>query len=122
MLDKLLIELTAWIKKYVPARTEWLQEDMIDYMESKSKIDNIQLTVMIDTTVPHGRSITGRVAHSNEVGYVSYDAPLVGVKKGEKVILNDPHAIVDFWNMLEIYGKERLEINYLRAKREVFNG
>lgn len=112
-LDDTILELEIWIDSKVAKRTGKLREDL--KLELKSSfVRNTLLKLKLGTHVTYAEFVNqmtmSTVRHVGELGYAYY-----GGHHGP-IILNDPRAIGFFWNKLLEYAKERLEINFVKAK------
>ena len=119
VLDELLFELRIWIKTKVPKRTGQLRDNMLKQLES-SNVKKGLMRLVLGTNIDYAPKVaemsTGQVRHSGEKGYAYY--------YGEHgpIILNDPEAIGDFWEVLMDYAQERTTLILNRAINEYFAG
>jgi len=112
-LNDTVMELEEWIESKVAKRTGKLRKDLKLELSS-SFIKNMVLKLKLGTHITYAEFVnamtTSTVRHVDEVGYAYY-----GGKSG-KLILNDPRAIGSFFTKMVQYAKERLEINFAKAK------
>ena len=112
-LDDTIMELELWIDSKVAKRTGKLRKDLKLELRS-SFVRNTLLKLKIGTHISYAEFVnkmtTSMVRHVNQKDYAYY-----GGHSGP-IILNDPRAIGFFWQKLLEYAKERLEINYAKAK------
>ena len=119
VLDELLFELRIWIKSKVPKRTGQLRENMLRHLET-SNVKKGLMRIVIGTNIDYAPKVaemtTTMVRHVNEVGYAYYYG------KSGKIMLNDPQAIGNFWEVLLEYAEERTMFILQRAIDEYFAG
>lgn len=112
-LEDTIMELELWIDSKVAKRTGKLRKDL--KLELKSSfVRNTLLKLKLGTHISYAEFVnkmtTATVRHVNVKDYAYY-----GGHHGP-IILNDPRAIGFFWKKFLEYAKERLEINYAKAK------
>ncbi len=112
-LDLTIMELEIWIDNKVAKRTGKLREDLKLELSS-SFVRNTLLKLKLGTHISYAKFVNemtlSTVRHVNQMDYAYY-----GGHHG-KLILNDPRAIGFFWKKFLEYAKERLEINFVKAK------
>jgi len=106
-------EIEEWIEDNVPMRTGKLRRDLRLELSS-SFVSKMLLRLKLGTHITYAEFVeemsTSMVAHTNQWGYAYY-----GGYHG-KVLLNDPDAIGKFFTEMIKYSKERLEVNFAKAK------
>lgn len=119
VLDELMAELRDWINTKVPKRTGQLRDNLLRNLESsnvKKGLMRLVLGTNIDYAPDVAEMTTSQVRHSGEVGYAYYYG------KFGRMILDDPEAIGNFWDVLIAYAKERTKTILARAINEYFAG
>jgi len=119
VLDELMIELRIWINTKVPKRTGQLRDSLLKNLESsnvKKGLMRIVLGTHLDYAPDVAEMSTAQVRHSGEVGYAYYWGA------SGRLILDDPEAIGNFWDVLIAYAKERTKTILARAINEYFAG
>jgi hypothetical protein len=123
-LEDTIIEIEAWILKYVPKRSGDLQKSLLSFLE-KSVPPEISMDQFHDLRLVLG---AGR-----EVDYIKYVDQMTNAQvqhfgtwlehsgrraysKGKPVFLNDPQALGQFFDQMVTYGKERFLTNLNKAK------
>lgn len=106
-------EIEVWIEDNVPMRTGKLRRDLKLELSS-SFVSRMLLRLKLGTHITYAEFVeemsTSMVAHTNQWGYAYY-----GGYRG-KILLNDPQAIGQFFTEMVKYAKERLEVNFVKAK------
>ena len=119
VLDELIVELIAWIRKKVPKATGQLQDNLIANLKS-SNVKKGLLRIVLGTDIGYAPDVaemsTSQVAHSGEKSYAYYYGA------HGPIILDDPDAIGNFWEELIVYAQERREFILQRAIDEYFAG
>jgi hypothetical protein len=123
-LEDTIIEVTDWIKQYVPKRSGDLQESLTSFLE-KSIPPPISMDRFSDIRLVLGAG--------KEVDYVQYVDQMTNAQvqhfgtwlehsgrraysKGKPVYLDDPQALGAFFDQMVTYGKERFRTNIDKAK------
>lgn len=119
VLDELMAELRIWINTKVAKRTGQLRDSLLKNLES-SNVKKGLMRIVLGTHLSYAPDVaemsTAQVRHSGEVGYAYYWG------KSGRLILDDPEAIGDFWEVLIDYAKERTRFILARAINEYFAG
>jgi len=114
-----IFDLEMWIDKKVAKRTGKLRKDLKLELQS-SFVKNFLLRLKLGTHITYATFVNEmsklRLRHINEKGYAYY-----GGHHGE-IVLNDPQAVANFYEKMIVYAKERLEINFARAKAMYLGG
>jgi len=117
--DELIFELGLWIKFKVPKRTGQLQDSLMNTLNTSTVSDG-QLTIELGTMIGYAsdvdRMMTQKVRHFQEWGTAYYYG------HSGRILLNDPFAVVEFWEQLQIYAYDKLVFITQRASDEYFGG
>ena len=118
-LDLTIADLEEWIDSKVAKRTGKLRDDLKLELNSSFVRDTL-LSLKLGTHIEYAKFVaemsTAMVRHSGEVGTAYY-----GGVSGD-IMLNDPQAIGNFFVKLIKFAKERLEINFAKAKAMYLGG
>ena len=123
-LELTIKEIEEWIDEFVPKRSGDLREDLKEFL-NKSKPP--------PTTVGELRNVRLILGAGKDVKYAKYVIEMTDAmvqhdatwfehsgkraySKGERVFLDDPHARGKFFEMMVIYGIERLRMNLSKIK------
>ena len=117
--DEVIFELTMWINLKVPKRTGQLRDTLIDTLNT-STAGTGELKIELGSFVEYASDVdimrTFKVRHFNEWGTAYYYG------HSGRILLNDPFAVGEFWERLQVHAHERLSFITQRASDEYFGG